>query len=63
MIGHSANRREDQLTSLSVQQARVTPVNDVNRSYSVAYLPKVEGVHKVRQQTVLQAITGSAVPV
>lgn len=63
MIGHSANRREDQLTSPSVQQARVTPVNDVNRSYSVAYLPKVEGVHKVRQQTVLRAITWSPVPV
>lgn len=48
--------------SPSVQQARVTPVNDVNRSYSVAYLPKVEGVHKVRQQTVLQAITWPPVP-
>lgn len=31
-----------------VQQARVIPNNDKNRSYSVVYLPKVEGFHQVR---------------
>lgn len=33
---------------LCVRQARVIPNNDKNRSYSVVYLPKVEGLHKVR---------------
>lgn len=31
-----------------VQQARVIPNNDKNRTYSVVYLPKVEGFHQVR---------------
>ncbi|XP_075900104.1 filamin-C-like isoform X3 [Nelusetta ayraudi] len=30
------------------EEAQVTPVNDVNRRYSVVYLPKVEGLHKVK---------------
>ncbi|KAM9467521.1 filamin-C isoform 12-T12 [Clarias gariepinus] len=30
------------------EEARVIPNNDKNRSYSVAYLPKVEGLHKVK---------------
>lgn len=29
-------------------QARVIPNNDKNRTYSVVYLPKVEGFHQVR---------------
>lgn len=44
--GH-LRRAADDLTVLVRQQARVTPVNDVNRRYSVVYLPKVEGLHKV----------------
>lgn len=31
-----------------LHQARVIPNNDKNRTYSVVYLPKVEGLHKVR---------------
>ncbi|KAL7370523.1 hypothetical protein ABVT39_003192 [Epinephelus coioides] len=30
------------------EEARVIPNNDKNRSYSVVYLPKVEGLHKVK---------------
>ncbi|XP_031734699.1 filamin-C-like isoform X1 [Anarrhichthys ocellatus] len=30
------------------EEARVIPNNDQNRSYSVVYLPKVEGLHKVK---------------
>ncbi|XP_037316973.2 filamin-C isoform X1 [Pungitius pungitius] len=30
------------------EEARVIPNNDQNRSYSVIYLPKVEGLHKVK---------------
>ncbi|XP_072233218.1 filamin-C-like isoform X6 [Leuresthes tenuis] len=30
------------------EEARVIPNNDKNRTYSVAYLPKVEGLHKVK---------------
>uniref|UniRef100_A0A1A7YJ75 Filamin C, gamma b (Actin binding protein 280) n=1 Tax=Iconisemion striatum TaxID=60296 RepID=A0A1A7YJ75_9TELE len=30
------------------EEARVIPNNDKNRTYSVVYLPKVEGLHKVR---------------
>lgn len=36
------------VSSLCVHQARVVPNNDKNRTYSVVYLPKVEGLHKVR---------------
>lgn len=32
-----------------LRQARVIPNNDINRTYSVVYLPKVEGLHKVRK--------------
>ncbi len=32
-----------------LHQARVIPNNDKNRTYSVVYLPKVEGLHKVRK--------------
>lgn len=35
-----------------VRQARVIPNNDKNRTYSVVYLPKVEGLHRVRQTPV-----------
>ncbi|XP_018585523.2 filamin-C isoform X8 [Scleropages formosus] len=30
------------------EEARVIPNNDKNRTYSVAYVPKVEGLHKVK---------------
>uniref|UniRef100_A0A3P8URD4 Filamin C n=1 Tax=Cynoglossus semilaevis TaxID=244447 RepID=A0A3P8URD4_CYNSE len=30
------------------EEARVIPNNDINRTYSVVYLPKVEGLHKVK---------------
>ncbi|MEQ2305138.1 hypothetical protein AMECASPLE_034511 [Ameca splendens] len=30
------------------EEARVIPNNDKNRTYSVVYLPKVEGLHKVK---------------
>ncbi|XP_068163366.1 filamin-C-like isoform X6 [Antennarius striatus] len=31
-----------------MEEARVIPNNDKNRTYSVVYLPKVEGLHKVK---------------
>uniref|UniRef100_A0A3Q2DWL4 Filamin C, gamma b (actin binding protein 280) n=1 Tax=Cyprinodon variegatus TaxID=28743 RepID=A0A3Q2DWL4_CYPVA len=31
------------------EEARVIPNNDKNRTYSVVYLPKVEGLHKVKE--------------
>lgn len=34
--------------TFSVLQAKVKPNNDKNRTYTVTYVPKVEGVHKVR---------------
>lgn len=36
------------LLCLLILQAKVKPNNDKNRTYTVTYLPKVEGVHKVR---------------
>lgn len=32
-------------------QAKVKPNKDKNRTYTVTYVPKVEGLHKVRQSS------------
>ncbi|XP_061523356.1 filamin-C isoform X3 [Phycodurus eques] len=41
------------------EEARVIPNNDNNRTYSVGYLPKVEGLHKVKVLFAGQDINGS----
>ncbi|XP_019753210.1 filamin-C-like isoform X3 [Hippocampus comes] len=41
------------------EEARVIPNNDKNRTYSVVYLPKVEGLHKVKVLFAGQDIDGS----
>ncbi|XP_061663059.1 filamin-C isoform X3 [Syngnathoides biaculeatus] len=41
------------------EEARVIPNNDINRTYSVGYLPKVEGLHKVKVLFAGQDINGS----
>lgn len=47
-ITHHKVNHSWQLLCVCIHQARVIPNNDKNRTYSVVYLPKVEGLHKVR---------------
>lgn len=56
------DQSEIQLTVDVRHQARVIPNNDKNRTYSVVYLPKVEGLHQVRAESASHGVINGGDP-